>query len=344
MDRPQSPHMPPTMDLAGRVGIDRVSQDIFRTPHPSHAQDTLSSISSKSPVETPTITTVKQESTPSLNQQASKEAMDLEEPMAMQWTGQSNLSTEHTNLSSMNYHVPSPLGIGPGDFYPYVQNGMSYNHNYNVAYAPQYPTSSCPRSYHGLNINGLPSDADISEAHPPAVYQIEPQQHCDSHSDTGMNDHLMQMRDDYEHHYGSHFKANNHAGYNSPYSDLTRASTPSSESPRRNFNSGDDTTIDKEQPYAQLIYQALLQADGHTMILRDIYDWFFKYTDKAAASETKGWQNSIRHNLSMNGVSSFHRLLYQVVPNIATGLRESRPTMRRLAQGLHVAPHQRSSS
>lgn len=60
--------------------------------------------------------------------------------------------------------------------------------------------------------------------------------------------------------------------------------------------------VDKEQPYAQLIYQALLQADGHTMILRDIYDWFVKYTDKATASETKGWQNSIRHNLSMNGV------------------------------------------
>jgi hypothetical protein len=38
------------------------------------------------------------------------------------------------------------------------------------------------------------------------------------------------------------------------------------------------------------------------MILRDIYEWFKNNTDKASASETKGWQNSIRHNLSMNGV------------------------------------------
>ena len=65
---------------------------------------------------------------------------------------------------------------------------------------------------------------------------------------------------------------------------------------------GEDGIVDKEQPYAQLIYQALLNAPNKTMILRDIYEWFKNNTDKASASETKGWQNSIRHNLSMNGV------------------------------------------
>ncbi|KAF2010661.1 winged helix DNA-binding domain-containing protein, partial [Aaosphaeria arxii CBS 175.79] len=53
--------------------------------------------------------------------------------------------------------------------------------------------------------------------------------------------------------------------------------------------------------YAQLIYRALLTAPNHTMVLRDIYAWFQRHTDKATDKSTKGWQNSIRHNLSMNG-------------------------------------------
>ena len=56
------------------------------------------------------------------------------------------------------------------------------------------------------------------------------------------------------------------------------------------------------EPYAQLIYRALKEAPGHGMVLKDIYDWFEKNTDKAKNPLSKGWQNSIRHNLSMNGV------------------------------------------
>jgi hypothetical protein len=225
-------------------------------------------------------------------------------PEAMHWTGQSSLSTDHASLSNANYPVPSQLGISSGDFSSYSQNGISYNDNYSIPYASQYTFSSCPRFYHSSSINSLPGDVEMSESYPPAVYQIEPQKHYESLSDHGINDHLMQMRDNYEQHYGSHIKLEEYTGYSSPYSDLTRDSTPSSDSPRRtlNTNGGDDAMIDKGQPYAQLIYQALLQADNHTMVLRDIYDWFLKYTDKPATSETNGWQNSIRHNLSMNGV------------------------------------------
>jgi hypothetical protein len=297
MARPQSPHMPSTMDLAGRGGVERVSQGLFCTLHPSHTQDTLSSVAPKSSVESPTYTPIKQESSPSLSQQALDETMDFEGPMAMQWPGQSDLSTDNNNLSSASYHVPSPLGVGPGDFFSHFQNGISYNDNCNVTFAPQYPTSGLPH-YPGFEVNGR--DLDMSPSHPPAVYQIEPQQPYDSLSDTEMNDHLIQTRDDFDPYYSSHMKREHHTGYNSPYSDLTGASTPSSGSPMQDLT---EAMIDKEQPYAQLIYQALLGADNHTMILRDIYDWFLKYTDKAAASETKGWQNSIRHNLSMNGVS-----------------------------------------
>lgn len=57
-----------------------------------------------------------------------------------------------------------------------------------------------------------------------------------------------------------------------------------------------------DKPYAQLIYDALMQAPGHRMLLRDIYDWFLHNSRKAHESGTNGWQNSIRHNLSMNQV------------------------------------------
>jgi hypothetical protein len=56
------------------------------------------------------------------------------------------------------------------------------------------------------------------------------------------------------------------------------------------------------EPYAVLIYRALRSAPGHKMVLKDIYAWFERHTDKAKDG-SKGWQNSIRHNLSMNGVS-----------------------------------------
>ncbi|KAL8692558.1 MAG: hypothetical protein Q9218_002451 [Villophora microphyllina] len=61
----------------------------------------------------------------------------------------------------------------------------------------------------------------------------------------------------------------------------------------------DDNNIDSE-PYAQLIGRALKSAPEHKMVLKDIYRWFEKNTNKAR-SGSKGWQNSIRHNLSMNG-------------------------------------------
>ncbi|ESZ98752.1 hypothetical protein SBOR_0858 [Sclerotinia borealis F-4128] len=54
-----------------------------------------------------------------------------------------------------------------------------------------------------------------------------------------------------------------------------------------------------EQPYAKLIYRALMSAPDHSMVLQEIYRWFRENTTKGS-SDTKGWMNSIRHNLSMN--------------------------------------------
>lgn len=57
-----------------------------------------------------------------------------------------------------------------------------------------------------------------------------------------------------------------------------------------------------DEPYAQLIYRAFMSRPNKSMTLQEIYQWFRENTDKSK-SEGKGWQNSIRHNLSMNGVS-----------------------------------------
>lgn len=66
----------------------------------------------------------------------------------------------------------------------------------------------------------------------------------------------------------------------------------------------DDEEAPGDKPYARLIHEALMQAPGHRMMLREIYDWFVQNTSKPSESGTNGWQNSIRHNLSMNQVST----------------------------------------
>lgn len=55
--------------------------------------------------------------------------------------------------------------------------------------------------------------------------------------------------------------------------------------------------------YAQLLYRCLLDAPDHTMALKDVYEWVRLHSQKARDSTTTGWQNSVRHNLSMNAVS-----------------------------------------
>ncbi|KAK1991673.1 hypothetical protein LX36DRAFT_694645 [Colletotrichum falcatum] len=63
-----------------------------------------------------------------------------------------------------------------------------------------------------------------------------------------------------------------------------------------------------EEPYAKLIHRALLNAPGHSMTLQELYKWFQDNTDKTDKPDgNKGWQNSIRHNLSMN--KAFERRL-----------------------------------
>ncbi|RAL07516.1 uncharacterized protein BO97DRAFT_356286 [Aspergillus homomorphus CBS 101889] len=79
-------------------------------------------------------------------------------------------------------------------------------------------------------------------------------------------------------------------------------------SSRRSFLSGklqtspDDTgeEANSDAPYSYLIEKALLEAPGKRLTLQDIYAWFEKCTAKGRDRSSKGWQNSVRHNLSMN--------------------------------------------
>jgi Forkhead domain len=145
----------------------------------------------------------------------------------------------------------------------------------------------------------------------------------------------------------STFEAMQHGLYQAPYSDSV---TPPSGSPSptaarsrihgntlEGSSRGEDATVGREdieeddagsdKPYARLIWEALMQAPGHRMMLREIYAWFQCNTNKARESGSNGWQNSIRHNLSMNQVRTFSLLMLDSLQVGANHLfRHSRTT------------------
>ncbi|KAI8583252.1 hypothetical protein K450DRAFT_160336, partial [Umbelopsis ramanniana AG] len=65
--------------------------------------------------------------------------------------------------------------------------------------------------------------------------------------------------------------------------------------------------------YSIMITQAILSSTNHQMTLRDIYLWIStRYPNLYSDSET-GWQNTIRHNLSLNRI-------FKKVPRQDSGL------------------------
>lgn len=65
----------------------------------------------------------------------------------------------------------------------------------------------------------------------------------------------------------------------------------------------EDGNVGADPPYSKLIERALLSAPDMKLPLQKIYNWFEQNTTKGREG-SKGWQNSIRHNLSMNAVCS----------------------------------------
>ncbi|WPH01674.1 Hypothetical protein R9X50_00452500 [Acrodontium crateriforme] len=58
--------------------------------------------------------------------------------------------------------------------------------------------------------------------------------------------------------------------------------------------------------YAQLLYKCLKEAQDNTLSLRELYEWVSLHSQKAKDPKSRGWQNSVRHNLSMN--AAFERV------------------------------------
>ncbi|TKA25460.1 hypothetical protein B0A50_06327 [Salinomyces thailandicus] len=77
-----------------------------------------------------------------------------------------------------------------------------------------------------------------------------------------------------------------------------------------------DDTENSDPCYAQLLHRCLKEAPDHTMSLRELYDWVREHSQKAKDPKNRGWQNSVRHNLSMN--AAFER----VPPNQTHGVKK----------------------
>jgi hypothetical protein len=279
------------------LGSPQVLREMPCTSLPLRPRSSLHSAFTKHPGKNPSTPTAEDPKFPS-DRQTPQTPMDARNSERMQWAVQNALPLNNTEQARIGFH--SPL-----DYYQHAQNDMCYNGNFNLTYSGlPYDTLDLPQIP-----NGLPGNAMcVEEAYPPAAYHVNPPKLQDArgYSDCRCDDQLMQLNDDYDQGFGAHNKMIDHSRYTSPpYYGMDRDCTPNDDmSPYTpNYRRGDsqEFPIDKDQPYAQLIYRALLDAPNCTMILKDIYDWFRHNTDKAAA-ETKGWQNSIRHNLSMNGV------------------------------------------
>jgi hypothetical protein len=79
----------------------------------------------------------------------------------------------------------------------------------------------------------------------------------------------------------------------------------------------EDGTDSADPCYAQLLYNCLKEAPQHTLALRELYEWVSQHSQKAKDPGNRGWQNSVRHNLSMNAVSD-HSPFSPHTPSLTT--------------------------
>jgi Forkhead domain len=232
---------------------------------------------------------------------------------ALPWTPGCEIPHSHFpqgNPNSQNSQLYRPE---PSPIFNYAAHGLPYISGYQLGYPPVNAESSCPRTYSDLDF--VSSIDNIMEPYPPSAYLLEPQRPQDviDLSSNLNSRQAMQFDDEYNPQCQQHLESEaiDVAEYaTSQYEPDNRVTNTTAVQDLHSLSNEackgacapEESNVDKEQPYAQLIYRALMEAPGHTMVLRDIYNWFRRNTDKATDKETKGWQNSIRHNLSMNGV------------------------------------------
>ncbi|KAI9830289.1 MAG: hypothetical protein M1826_004900 [Phylliscum demangeonii] len=197
-----------------------------------------------------------------------------------------------------------------------------------LAYTHQAP--SIPRTYPDIDLASLSAGVE-SPAYPPSAYLVDPQKHELSPSPSGYHQPVSCSYVDYDHRLVATPEDDMDDECQEPQALLCSSLSPPSQpchSPDHSFRSEvasskrepspesdgarDQAGSDEKEPYAKLIYRALLEAPDHRLPLKRIYEWFIQNTDKSKNPSQKGWQNSIRHNLSMNGAfrkvqqDSFH--------------------------------------
>jgi hypothetical protein len=216
---------------------------------------------------------------------------------------QSTTLWSHQSVTPLNYDDQTPDG-----YYKSSATVSANNHN-NFSHASYYP--NLPRTWPSYDPQIL-NDNNGTMDHFESFYAMEEENHqgttspalsapeLDDPSGLQQYSHISlsqspKMEDEAP---GSRLGDFNHSARFSlpPNDDSDDGATMSQEM----------TTIDvddqaTDEPYAKLIHRALMSAPNHSMVLQEIYQWFRENTTKGSA-DSKGWMNSIRHNLSMNAV------------------------------------------
>lgn len=318
-------------------------------PSPSAASSGAPSMSSM-PFFKPTATSLPSND---CSPQASYEEQD-----DLQWHTFQDCSSYYQE--SLNYHTsPDSYGSwcqGPVHFSGPAKttNGFSWDHGFPHESSLPYSSSACPRSYpHGLplDINGC--SASVTDAYPPSAYHLDSQSQASFTAcpQRGLEDGPMadSVQDTPRIRLGNQpYRTNSPAPSQASICtgklEMSAAVSPVSGVGFEGIDcatmNGDETDGDasiSSEPYAQLIYKALMSAPEHKMVLKEIYEWFERNTDKAKNNSSKGWQNSIRHNLSMNGVSSPPYMISSIA-NGQPGVQEGRSAaaVRRIKERVHL--------
>ena len=188
--------------------------------------------------------------------------------------------------------------------------------NYSLECGPDGCSMSCPRTLPNIHLDRtLPKGPfDAEDAFPPSYYELDSQDAALPHSLAGQQS--PQAVQSLKRCFSEQEQPTARFPSESPLSSVAHSQHGTKETNVQGpiASELDDGFIEsreltpeseiKEEPYAKRIYRCLINAPEHTMVLRDIYDWFVQNTEKGKEPDTPAWKNSIRHNLSMNAVSS----------------------------------------
>ncbi|KAH0562225.1 hypothetical protein GP486_003081 [Trichoglossum hirsutum] len=226
------------------------------------------------------------------------------------------------NYQTSQEFLSTPCGATMDySFQDRITNSPSYDYSFPVDYNIEAMSLACPRSYQ-TEFGMAPVETMVppTEAYPPSSYLMDPRKHQPYMAisprpiESGglLVEQDQEMPNRIQIGYGTEDSLNSCASptsssrlgnseiHMSPGGGKDRASEEG-DPPSTIGDDADGGEDEGNQPYAQLIYRALMSTPDHKMVLNEIYDWFRNTFEKFNKAKGKGWQNSIRHNLSMNG-------------------------------------------